>query len=67
MKEEIKKELIERYQQTGKIGFAKPSSEKEAYALIDLILNYESPEKEEKIILNIPDLTRKMQQFFNNL
>ena len=63
MKDQVRQELIERYEKTGKLGFTKPNSKEEAYALIDLIANYEEPE--EKVILNITDLTNKMKCFFD--
>ena len=62
----LKDELIERYEQTGRIGFHKPKTKEEAYELIETILDcYNTPEPE-TITINLSDLTKSMNNFLNN-
>lgn len=56
---EVKKALIEKYEATGKIGFAKPSNQEEAYALINLIA--ESFVQEE-VSISIQDIINDMKK-----
>lgn len=56
---EVKKALIEKYESTGKIGFAKPSNQEEAYALINLIA--ESFVQEE-VSISIQDIINDMKK-----
>lgn len=55
--ESLKQELIERYQNTGKVGFTKPESDEEAYSLIATIVQLYNNEKDEEITQNIEDLS----------
>lgn len=67
MYSKIKQELIERYEQTGKIGFAKPATRAEAYQLIEALSNiYEAKEEPEIVTLSLTQLTDKLREFFKN-
>ena len=61
---DVREELLERYQQTGKIGFIKPKSLDEAISIIDsLTCAYE--EEPEEIIITLPHIVKKMKNFFD--
>lgn len=65
----VKNELIERYKETGKIGFTKPADDKEAYQIIETLAQVfskdEEPEEQETII-NLSDITERLRNFFKN-
>ena len=64
----IKEELLERYLNTGKIGFLKPKSLEEAYSIIDVVSEmYEEDNKcEEVITISLHDIAEKMRNFFTD-
>lgn len=67
----IKEQLIERYINTGKVGFTKLSSMDEALHLIDnIILMYDSPNQtipqKEVEIVNLCDMTEKLRNYFKD-
>lgn len=65
----VKNELIERYQQTGKIGFTKPATEEEAYQIIETLAQvFERDEEEvvEETVINLSDITERLRNFFKN-
>lgn len=69
MSEDIRQELLERYQSTGKIGFVKPKNEAEAYAIISTLsemydIKEEQPKQE--ITISLSELTEKLKEFLNN-
>ena len=67
MYSKIKQELIERYEQTGKIGFSKPATREEAYQLIETLSNLcESNTEPEIVTLSLTQLTDKLREFFKN-
>lgn len=68
MYEKIKKELIERYEETGKIGFTKPATKEEAYQIIETLAQVfkEDDEPQEEIVINLSDVTERLRNFFNN-
>lgn len=62
---DISKELVERYLQTGKIGFYRPKNKNEALSLIETVLELYRQEPEviqevEEITFNLKDLTSKL-------
>ena len=60
---DIREELLERYQQTGKIGFIKPKNLDEAMSIIDnLTCAYE--EEPEEVIITLSEVDDKMKKFF---
>ena len=64
---EIRKELIERYNATGKIGFTKPKNFEEAMSIIETLTNiHEEDSQQEEIIVNLSDMTKKLKEFFDN-
>lgn len=59
----VREELLERYQQTGKIGFIKPKNLDEAISIIDsLTCAYE--EEPEEVVITLPEITERMKNFF---
>lgn len=68
MYNKVKQELIERYNETGKIGFTKPATREEAYQIIETLSQFyqEETEPEEEIVINLSDITEKLRNFFNN-
>ena len=68
MSTDIKQELIERYQATGKIGFIKPQSIEEAYSIIDTLsetYEIESTQPVEEVTISISELTQKLREFLD--
>lgn len=65
MSSTIRAELLERYHQTGKIGFTRPKDEAEAYSLIESLTSLLEEEPKE-IVLTIPEIAQKMKEFFEN-
>ena len=68
MYNKIKAELIERYNETGKIGFTKPETEQEAYQIIETLsqLFNENEDNEEETVINLSDITERLRNFFKN-
>ena len=65
--EQIRRELIERYEETGRDGFNKPKSLDEALQLIDTISRlYENDKEPENIVISLSDITEKLRTFFDN-
>jgi ABC-type Fe3+-hydroxamate transport system substrate-binding protein len=68
----VKNELIERYQQTGKIGFTKPATEEEAYQIIETLAQVFERDEEvakevvEETVINLSDITERLRNFFKN-
>ena len=54
-------ELLERYNQTGKIGFVKPKSLDEALEMIEIISKFYDEEPVEEISLN--SLVQEMENY----
>ena len=57
----IYSELLERYNQTGKIGFVKPKSLDEALEMIEIISKFYDEEPVEEISLNL--LVQEMENY----
>ena len=57
----IYSELLERYHQTGKIGFVKPKSLDEALEMIEIISKFYDEEPVEEISLN--SLVQEMENY----
>lgn len=57
----IYSELLERYNQTGKIGFVKPKSLDEALEMIEIISKFYDEEPVEEISLN--SLVQEMENY----
>ena len=57
----IYSELLERYNQTGKIGFVKPKSLDEALEVIEIISKFYDEEPVEEISLN--SLVQEMENY----
>ena len=57
----IYSELLERYNQTGKIGFVKPKSLDEALEMIEIISKFYEEEPVEEISLN--SLVQEMENY----
>ena len=57
----IYSELLERYNQTGKIGFVKPKSLDEALEMIEVISKFYDEEPVEEISLN--SLVQEMENY----
>ena len=65
--EQIRRELIERYEGTGRVGCNKPKSLDEALQLIDTISRlYENDKEPENIVISLSDITEKLRTFFDN-
>lgn len=69
----VRDELIERYKQTGKIGFTKPNTEEEAYQIIETLAQvFEKDEEKianevvEETVINLSDITERLRNFFKN-
>ena len=54
--ESLREELLERYKNTGKIGFTKPKSDEEAYALIETVISLYQKEENSKIHEQVEEL-----------
>lgn len=66
-KSEIRKELLERYNTTGRIGLAKPKNYDEAVSIIETLVNiHDDTEQQEEVVINLSDMTEKLREFFNN-
>ena len=66
-KSEIRKELIERYNATGRIGFTKPKNVDEAMSIIETLVNvHEEEQPKEELVVNLSDMTKKLKEFFDN-
>lgn len=66
----LRQELIERYEATGKVGFAKPASKAEAISMIETVVAmYEEPKNsvKEEVVVNIHDLTERIRNFLNTI
>ena len=61
---DVREELLERYQQTGKIGFLKPKNLDEAISIIDS-LTYAYEEEPEEIVITLSEITERMKNFFS--
>lgn len=59
----LREELIEKYNITGRVGFTKPKTYDEAMLLIDTICEY-NESKEETVVYNLSDITSKLRKFF---
>ena len=66
-KSEIRKELLERYNTTGRIGLSKPKNYDEAISIIETLVNiHDDTEQQEEVVINLSDMTEKLREFFNN-
>ena len=60
--ESLKQELLERYENTGRVGFAKPQSIEEAYSLIDTICELYNNEQNKQIAEDLNTLENVNEQ-----
>ena len=66
-KSEIRKELLERYNTTGRIGLSKPKNYDEAISIIETLVNiHDDTEQQEEVVINLSDMTKRLKEFFNN-
>lgn len=66
-KSEIRKELLERYNTTGRIGLSKPKNYDEAISIIETLVNiHDDTEQQEEVVINLSDMTERLREFFNN-
>lgn len=69
MYNKVKTELIERFRETGKIGFTKPSTESEAYQIIETlaeVFSKEETDQLEETVISLVDITERLRNFFKN-
>lgn len=66
LQEQVRRELIERYEETGRVGFNKPKSLDEALELINTISRlYENDKEVENVVISLSDITEKLRTFFD--
>lgn len=63
-KEKMRKDLLERYISTGKVGLTKPSNDEEAIDLIETIVELYD-EKEEPITLSLAEVSTRLKDILN--
>lgn len=62
-KEKIRRELLERYISTGKVGLVKPASDDEAIDLIETVVELYEPEPVKVTISDLSEQFKKMLDF----
>ena len=66
-KQLIRDELIERYNETGRVGLSKPKSVSEALKMIDTIVDlYEEEEEPQEYNFTLKDITNRLRTYLNN-
>ena len=61
----LREQLLEKYNATGKIGFSRPKSLEEALSIIETLCEAYDEPKEEFAVYNLSDITNKLRSFFN--
>ena len=65
-KQLIRDELIERYNETGRVGLSKPKSISEAFKMIDTIVDLYEEEEKEEYNFTLKDITNRLRTYLNN-